>query len=150
MVPFTLILSPVVKCHERPGHADLVVRGRAWLEVEWFQCVSYLHDQFSRLEDLLVGLCIGWHGERGVLCFESVLLFNHSARQYTSKVSLHGQRSILFDVLRIVVGPLAAPSLRFLCVQLCIVGFSPAARLTHFPILFIIIIFNYSSYCYYK
>ena len=58
-----------------------------------------------------------------MLRFESILLFNGSARNDALIESLHGQRSILSE--------LASPSLRFLCVQLCIVGFRPKARLLH-------------------
>ena len=80
----------------------------------------------------MVGLCIGWHGERGVLCFESVLLFNHSARQYTSKVSLHGQSSIFFNMLGVEVITLTADSLRFLGIELCFIEFCTTTCLTHF------------------
>lgn len=132
LVPLSLILGPVVESHERSGHADLAVGRRTRLKLKRFQRVSYLHDQLPRLENLLIRLSVRWHGKSGVLRFESILLFNGSARNDAPKVSLHGQRSILLDVLRIVVGTLASPSLRFLCVQLCIVGFCPTARLTHF------------------
>ena len=54
LVPFSLILGPVVEGHERSRHADLAVGRRTWLKVKRFQRVSYLHDQLPRLENLLI------------------------------------------------------------------------------------------------
>ena len=132
VVPLSLVLSAVVESDQRSRHADLTVGRRARLEIERLERVSDLHDELSRLQDLLIGSCVGGHGERGVFSLEAILGLDGAARDKPSEVALHRHRSILFNIFRVEVLCLASYSLRLLGIKFGLIGFGPAACLSHF------------------
>ena len=132
MVPLSLVLGAVVESDQRSRHADLTVGRRAGLEIEWLERVSDLHDKLSRLQDLLIGSGVGGHGKRGVFSLEAVLGLDGTARDKPSEVALHSHCSVLFNIFRVEVLSFASNSLRLLGIKFGLIGFGPAACLSHF------------------
>ena len=91
-----------------------------------------MHDELTRLVDLLVRLGVGWHGERRVLGFKSVLSLDESSGHKTLEVALHGDCGVVGFLIRVVVDALSASTLRLLSIQLRLIGLRTATSLSHF------------------
>ena len=117
-VPFTLVFRPVVQGEHRPLDSYHAIGRRAWLEIERFEGVSDLHDQFTGLKLLLVGLGVGGHGECGVFRLEAVLGLDGSARHQATEISLHGQHGLVLTFLGVKVRSLSSRILCFLSIKL--------------------------------
>ena len=72
-----------------------------------------------------------------MLGLKAILSFNGPASHETPEVSLHDKRCILLVLLWIEVVALTTNPLRLLRIQLCILGLTPAACLSHYFIIFL-------------